>query len=450
VAIHSRNSITATMFCLACFRAGLIAVPISARVKGAELVYLLRHSQARICFSDPALASCLDEALPQCDGVQEFLDRLPDLEAFGDGHLPDVDPDAAAIILYTSGTTARPKGVVHSHRTVSEAIRKLEPWGLDSTHTVLVITPATHIMGLFAQLLAGLRNDATVVLLPAFDAASALDAIERRQVSMIVGLPVMMQMLMAEQRARPRNAASLRFACAGGDVAAIAVHEAFTAIFGIPLLGGYAMTETLPICANRTDAWRAGALGTPAPGVEVRLSGPDGSVEAGAVGEVLVRSSANFVGYWNDPDATAAAFRDGWLHTGDLARQDGDGYYWFEGRTKELIVRGGSNVSPQEVEDALYRHPAVFEAGAVGQPDAMLGERVVACVALRPGQVTDEDALRSFVRRILADYKVPEQIVFLPVLPKGPTGKIDRRGLKQMLAEMAAVATLESQGVATA
>jgi long-chain acyl-CoA synthetase len=299
----------------------------------------------------------------------------------------------------------------------------------------------SHITGLFAQLLAGLHNGATVVLLPAFDAGEALDAIERHAVTMIVGAPAMMQMLVAEQQARPRAVTSLRFACAGGDSAATSVHDAFTATFGIPLLGGYAMTETMPICANRVEALRSGALGTPAPGVTIRLRGDGGDMPDGEVGELLVRSSANFIGYWNDPEATAAAVQDGWLHTGDLACRDADGFYWFAGRIKEVIVRGGAKVSPQEVEAALTRHPAVFEAGVVGIADPVLGERVVACIVLRPGHTVDKTALLDFVRRGLADYKVPEDIAVLAALPKGLTAKVDRRALKQELEASLSIAT---------
>ena len=154
---------------------------------------------------------------------------------------------------------------------------------------------------------------------------------------------------------------------------------------------------------------------------------------AGETGEILVRSPANCVGYWNDPDATKCLFEDGWLHTGDLASCDEDGYYWFKGRLKQLIIRGGSNISPQEVEEALHQHPAVLEAGVVGAPHTVYGEVPVAGVALRAGRSVSEDQLRAHARKLLADYKVPERIFFLPELPKGLTGKVDRRSLRDIL-----------------
>jgi long-chain acyl-CoA synthetase len=155
-------------------------------------------------------------------------------------------------------------------------------------------------------------------------------------------------------------------------------------------------------------------------------------VPEGETGELWVHSPANFIGYWNDPAATDAALVDGWLRTGDLVRRNADGFLWFDGRCKEIIIRCGSNISPQEVEEALYQHPAVMEAGVIGVPDEVLGERVVACVTLRDGRAAEEQELIDFARERLADYKVPERIVFLREMPKGATGKVHRRTLKEM------------------
>jgi long-chain acyl-CoA synthetase len=184
---------------------------------------------------------------------------------------------------------------------------------------------------------------------------------------------------------------------------------------------------------NPVNAIRPGSMGTPLKGVELRIVDAEGrEVPAGETGELLVRSSATCVGYWNDSDATRAALESGWLHTGDFASRDADGYYWFRGRKKEIIIRAGSNISPQEVEEALYRHPAVAEVGVVGQPDSAYGETVAAFVVLREGNHADAEELREFAKERLADYKVPERFVFLPDLPKGPTGKVHRRSLKEM------------------
>ena len=195
------------------------------------------------------------------------------------------------------------------------------------------------------------------------------------------------------------------------------------------------MTESVPVMSNPPGEVRPGSLGLPADGVQVRIVDLDGlDVAAGEIGEILVRSPGNCAGYWNDPGATRAALQDGWLRTGDLASRDTDGYYWFKGRTKEIIIRAGSNISPQEVEEVLYRHPAVLEAGVVGESDPVYGEKVVAFVATRPGHAIEEESLRQFAGQLLAEYKVPEQVFFLDQLPKALTGKVQRRALKEILA----------------
>jgi long-chain acyl-CoA synthetase len=205
-------------------------------------------------------------------------------------------------------------------------------------------------------------------------------------------------------------------------------------VFGIPLRELYGLTESVLVMMNPVNAIRPGSIGVPLEGVELRIVDIEGrDVPAGGTGELLVRSPATCVGYWNDPDTTRAALEGGWLHTGDLASRDADGYCWFRGRKKEIIIRAGSNISPQEVEEALHRHPAVAEVGVVGQPDAAYGEIVAAFVVLREGCHAEPEELREFAKERLADYKVPERFVFLPDLPKGLTGKVHRRSLKEMV-----------------
>lgn len=197
------------------------------------------------------------------------------------------------------------------------------------------------------------------------------------------------------------------------------------------------MSETMLTALNPKNAIRPGSVGRAVAGVQLAVVDADGKhLPDGEVGELVIQSPANCICYWNDAGATDALMRGGWLHSGDLARRDSDGYFWFRGRKKEIIVRGGSNVSPQEVEEVLYQHPAVFEAGVVGAPDRVYGERVVAFVSARNGNAPSEQELREYARRSLADYKVPEKILFLAQLPKGPTGKVHRATLKAMLLEM--------------
>jgi long-chain acyl-CoA synthetase len=192
------------------------------------------------------------------------------------------------------------------------------------------------------------------------------------------------------------------------------------------------VTEVIPFTLNLPDAHRVGSIGRACPGMKIRLVDDAGSdVAAGAVGEILVSSDAAMVGYWQEPEISAATMADGYIHTGDLARVDEDGFYWFMGRKKEIIIRAGSNISPLEVEDALYQHPAVRECGVVGTPNPSVGESVCAFVSLKSGQMATTDELKEFLCSKIAPYKVPEAIHFLPELPKGPTGKIHRRTLRE-------------------
>ena len=429
VAIHWSNCVETVQLLLAAFRAGLVAVPVNLRLKPAEIGYIFEHSAARICFSEPALAAIAEQARRE---GPEIVTQLPPLTSVPEPP-PEVDPTQPALILYTSGTTARPKGVTHTPHTLLETAL-LAPTPLGAGDTLLAMTQLMHASGLYCVLLPALRLGATAVLLRTFDPAAALDLIERFRCTYILALPAMLQFVVEEQGRRPRNASSLRTAFAGGDSAPVALQQRFHDVFGIELREGYALTETCPVTFNPSAGVRTGSIGTAAPGVAIRLVDLHGrDVPAGETGEILVRSSANCAGYWNDPTATSYLFDDGWLHSGDLASRDNDGYYWFKGRLKQLIIRGGSNISPQEVEEALYQHPAVLEAGVIGAPHPVYGEVPAAFVVLRAGHSLTEDQLRTHARKLLADYKVPERILFLAEIPKGLTGKVDRRSLRDIL-----------------
>ena len=277
---------------------------------------------------------------------------------------------------------------------------------------------------------------------PSFRAGAVLDAIEGFRCTSLSCMPALWHFIVEEQLRNPRLVSSLTMAWAGGDGVPVTLRNRFEMAFGIPLQEVYGMTESVPLTANPRDLIRGGSLGLPVDAVELRIvdfAGHD--LPDSETGEILARSPGNCVGYWNDLQATRTAFeKDGWLHTGDLASRDADGYYWFRGRKKEIVIRAGSNISPQEVEEALYRHPAVLEVGVVGQPDSIYGEIVVSFVVMREGLKADVDELRQFAQKHLADYKVPERFVFVTELPKTPSGKVLRRELKERLLPAAATA----------
>jgi long-chain acyl-CoA synthetase len=436
VAIHWCNSIETVQLFFAIFKAGLIAVPINLRLKAPEAAWILQHSQALLCFSEPTLAPITEEARASCPALRSILTQLPEGKTGSSSLLPEIKTDQPAIILYTSGSTARPKGATHSHRTLLAALQLVADNFLVRDDIVLVTTQMMYAVGLVAALLAAVYRGVPAVLLPAFEPSAFLDTVERFRCTYTAALPALMQLVVDEQARHPRDTSSLRTAMAGGDSVPPTLQERFAALLGVHLQEVIGMSETMVTAFNPKDGIRPGSVGRAVAGVQLALvDAEDRQLPNGEVGEIVIRSPGNCVGYWNDPAATEAVMRGGWLHSGDLAMRDADGYFWFKGRKKEIIVRAGSNVSPQEVEEVIYQHPDVFEVGVVGEPDPVYGERVVAFVSPRNGKTPGEQELREYARKSLADYKVPEEIFFLPQLPKGPTGKVHRATLKAMLIE---------------
>jgi long-chain acyl-CoA synthetase len=436
IAFYWPNSIETVKLFFACFKAGMIAVPVNVRMKPPEIAYVLQHSKAVMYFAHPDLMSVAEEARKGCAGLRTIHSTLEGLnEGAPEVRLREVNDYDPALVLYTSGTTARPKGVTHTHRTLLECVKLTCSAAPDSLQTALVMTQMAFISAICASVLPTIVTGGTCVLVPAFDAPLVLDLIERFQCSCTFGVPSMVQLLLEEQARRPRVVSTLRTFFAGGDSVPVSTQERFQALFGIPVREGYGMTEMGPSIVNPADAIRSGSLGKALDGVEVRVVDSDvEDLPDDQTGEIVVRSPANFAGYWDDPPATRETLRDGWLHSGDLARRDADGYLWFEGRKKEIIVRDGINIAPQEVEEAFYNHPAVLEVAVIGMPDpaGARGERVLAFVSLRDGLVADEQELRDHARLCLADFKIPERILFVKDLPKGITGKVQRRALKEM------------------
>lgn len=437
VALQWPNEIEAVELYFGIFKAGLIAVPINLRLKPPEIAWILSDSGASLCFSHPSLAANVREA-----GFEPRTE-LPHEEHKAPAVLPNVEEDDPCAIVYTSGSTGRPKGAVHTHRSLLAVGRVIthdieEEFGAGADigaiiQRCLIMTPMMHSSGLYV-LLCTLWLGQASVLLATFDPGGVLDAIEQHRCSLTLTLPALMQFVLEEQLRKPRDVSSLRVIFGGGDTVPLALQNRVREILGVELLEGLAQTETGPISGNPPNAPKPGSIGTLRHGVQARIVDFDYTdVPEGHVGELLIRSAGVCSGYWNNPEASADSLRDGWWCTGDLVSRDADGYYWFRGRRKEIIIRGGSNISPQEVEEALYSHPEILEAGVVGEPHSVWGELVVAFVALRPPATADEASIREHARKHLADYKVPEKIHILPVLPKGATGKVHRKALKDRL-----------------
>ena len=415
IALHMRNGIDLATCYYACFAAGFVAVPINNRLTPEEIAYVLEHSGSRAYLAQPDLRIATSIPLWDFDSASPAGLANHDLTA--------PDADAPALLLYTSGTTARPKGVTHTQRTLAGNASYMESWGLTAEDHTMLFTSMAHASGVIMQFISSIWIGAPVTIVPAFEPATVLDTWARSGATFYMALPTLIRAMLIEQRARPRRITTARLAICGGDNVPVALQQEYSAVFGHTLVEGFGMTEGLPTLANRPDMNRPGSMGRPMGDVEVRA----------VDGEMWLRGSGIAVGYWRE-----APFEEGWLKTGDLIEIDADGFVWFRGRRKEIIVRGGSNISPQEVEETLYRHPAVAEAGVIGEPDNYWGEVVLAYVALREGHRATAEELVAFSRQHLAEYKCPERVLFLPVLPKGITGKVQRRALKDLRANAAA------------
>ena len=429
----------------ACFQLGAISVPVNNRFASPEIEYTINHSGCRVCICQSDLyanvvpiRSALT-TLEQVFLVDGDASMFPNVRSFNqlldmpahESSFPKVPDAAVAAILYTSGTTSRPKGVTHTHRSLDATARLHgKHIGLGADDVVCVVPPMCHILGFATQMITSLWAGATIVIIPRSDPETVLRAIESCKATRIAALPTLYQALINHPGAEQFCLKSLRTGIGGGDAVPLALQEKFLATFRVQILEGCGMTEIVPFTLNLPNEFRKGSIGRKCPGATIRLTDENGiDVPTGFPGEILVRSDAQFVGYWKEPEITAYALAGGFVHTGDLGRIDEDGFYWFAGRKKEIIIRGGSNISPLEVEEVLYQHPAIRECGVVGVPDDDLGEVVWAYVAART-PVTPEE-LQQFVRQKIAPYRVPEVISFLEELPKGATGKVHRRSLRE-------------------
>jgi long-chain acyl-CoA synthetase len=344
------------------------------------------------------------------------------------------DNDDVAVILHTSGTTGKPKGAMLTHgnlgRNAEVSVHTLVETGPDDV--VMGCLPLFHVFGLTCGLNGSVLAGATLTLIPRFDPRKALEVIERDAVTVFEGVPTMYSALLSvAAEAAPEATRSLRTCVSGGAALPVQVLNDFEKAFGCTVLEGYGLSESSPAAAfNHPNRPRkAGSIGTPIEGVEMRVVDMDGvAVPQGDTGEIQIRGHNVMKGYWNLPEATEATITpDGWLNTGDVGRIDEDGYFYIVDRTKDMIIRGGYNVYPREIEEVLYEHPAVAEAAVIGMPHDSLGEEVGAAVSLKKGAAATADELREYVKARVAAYKYPRRVWLVDALPKGPTGKLLKR-----------------------
>lgn len=397
-------------------RAGLVMVPMNPQFTAPETDYLLAHSGARKHVTDAVeVAEACDDAPPS-------------------GEVAATGPQDTAVIVYTSGTTGRPKGAELSHfQLYMAATVASETFGAVPEDVTLAVLPLFHIYGLSCSLNSTVRYGSTMSLVGRFETGAVLDAMQRHGVTITLGVPTMYHALLTADL-EGRNLGAFRVASCGGAPMPRALIEGFEKKFGVTVLEGFGMSETGAAgFVNRPGDRRVGSIGKPIWGVQARIADAGGRTGPENVGELLIKGHVVMNGYHEDADATGEAIVDGWLRTGDLGYVDEDGFYYIVDRIKDMIIRGGFNVYPREVEEVLYRHPAVREAAVLGRPDERLGEEVVAVVVLEPEAAADASAedLIAFCRASLAGYKCPREVRFVARLPRNASGKVLKRELRE-------------------
>jgi long-chain acyl-CoA synthetase len=433
----------------AILRCGAIVVPINVLYKAEEISYVLQDSEAKAFilladFAPQGVAGA--EKAPSVLEVIVVRDAAPkgttSWEALTDASAPErlpvkVTPGDIAAICYTSGTTGRSKGAMLTHRNFianCEQLERMERGYAKDSDILLLVLPLFHIYAMNCAMNAYLRAGATIVLVRRFDALHVLEQIQKHRCTMFPGAPPMYITWVNTPTLGDYDLSSMRFAFSGAASLPVQVLDRFQTVTGVEIAEGYGLTETSPVthqnCAGAVS--KPGTVGPPIPGVEARLvDDEDRDVSPGTPGEIICRGENITIGYWRNPTATAEALRNGWFHTGDIATIGEDGYYRIVDRKKDMINSGGCKIWPREVEEVLYKHPAVREAAVVAMPDAYWGERPIAYIALKEGQTATQEELIAYCKEHLANYKAPCLIKFRDELPKLPTGKVLRRILRE-------------------
>jgi long-chain acyl-CoA synthetase len=419
-------------------RAGAVVVPMNVLLKGREVKFYLEDPGAKLVFAWHDFADAAEQGAKEA-GTECVLVKPGEFEQLLGAAAPaekvaERAGSDTAVILYTSGTTGTPKGAELTHdnlRRNAELAYGL--FDIEGPRITLGALPLFHSFGQTCSLNATIYGGGTLSLIPRFDPAKALEIIARDDVTIFQGVPTMYAAMLHDPSADSADTSSLKVCASGGAAMPVEVMKAFEEKFGCTILEGYGLSETSPVASfNHPDRERKpGSIGTPIEGVEMKVVDDDGKdVPQGEVGEIVIKGHNVMKGYWGRDDATKESIKDGWFHTGDMATIDEDGYFFIVDRKKDMIIRGGYNVYPREIEEVLYEHPAVREAAVVGVPDDSLGEEVGAAVALKDGQEASADELRDFVKEQVASYKYPRKIWFVDELPKGPTGKILKREIE--------------------
>ena len=430
IMLPNRVELVTSMF--AAWRLGAAVTPVNAALTTQEARYQIDDAGAAVVVADSASAEKL------AGGGYHII---PVDEVTSPAGLPVVPPansapESLALLIYTSGTTGRPKGVMLDHANISATAERIVGWFemADETRSLLVL-PLFHVNGIMVSVVSPLLAGGSAFIAGRFDAATFWETVERARPTFFSAVPTIYSLLVSQPGGQADTKA-LRFVICGAAPMPRELISEFEQRYGVPIVEGYGLSECTVCCTLNPlhGARKAGTVGLPLPGVDVGVvDGQDQLLPAGQAGEVVVRGPNVMRGYLGRPGETAEVLRGGWLHTGDVGRFDEDGYLTLVDRVKDLIIRGGENIYPKEIEDALYGHPAVLEAAVVGQPDAVFGEQPVAFVALRPGRSARPEELIEYCRLSLARYKVPRAVYIEATLPKNALGKLAKPVLRERL-----------------
>jgi long-chain acyl-CoA synthetase len=420
-------------------RTGAVVVPMNVLLKEREVDFYLADSETRVLLAWHGFAGPAEAGASRAGATCVLVGN-----GSYDGLLAGVEPsfavveraaDDTAVILYTSGTTGTPKGAELTHANLAgNAKVTADLFGLDERAIILGALPLFHAFGQTCALNVSVLIGACLTLVPRFDPQLALQIIERDKVTVFEGVPTMYSAMLHHPKAAEIDVSSLALCVSGGAALPLEVMRGFEKQFGCVILEGYGLSETSPVASfNHPDRPRKpGSIGTPVRGVEMKVVDDEKGAELpiGEVGEIVIRGENVMKGYWRRPDFTAAAIVDGWFRTGDLARVDADGYFFIVDRKKDMIIRGGYNIYPREIEETMYEHAAIKEVAVIGIPDEYLGEEVGAAVVLRGDAQATPEQLREFAKAQMAAYKYPRYVWLVDELPKGSTGKILKREIQ--------------------
>ncbi len=448
VSIFAENCPEYVIAWFALNKLGAIMGPINAAFKPDEVSYVLSNSEAAAVIVSPSLAEVLEPAAGQCPQLKHRI-YLGDDAVKGSFLFKDlleekpgtpleneqVGPDDIASIIYTSGTTGRPKGVLLSHwNYVIDAAHASDVFPLFTGDVIMMILPLFHVNAQLATVMVPMMIGGTVAMLKSFNPASFWGAVEKYRPVTFSAVPTILAILMDAPGADSADYSSLRYVICGAAPLPVSLFNSFEEKFGLHILEGYGLTEGT--CVSSLNPYygvrKIGSIGLPLRGQQMMIMNDQQEILApGQFGEICIRGQNVMKGYYKNEKATAETIIEGWLHTGDVGYVDEDGYFWIVDRIKEMIIRGGENIYPREIEELLYRHPKVGEAAVIGHPSEKYGEVVKAVIVAKPGCEISEDEIKAHCSENIARYKVPAIVVFRDQIPKTQTGKIAKKILKK-------------------